>query len=112
MPELVVVPEDYEFVRIINSGGFGSVVEIVEKSSQIHYAGKMIQNIASIDHERIEREVGRLRQFNHPAIVKLKEVVSMVNTYVIIMELGGQSLAEIVKGYTERKVLIVPGQTR
>ncbi|KAK2953379.1 hypothetical protein BLNAU_11665 [Blattamonas nauphoetae] len=84
MTELVKVPEGYEFVKIISSGGFGSVVEMREKATKNHYAGKMMQCLTEIDKQRIDRE----------------EVVSMDNTKVIVMELGGKSLAAIVSEYT------------
>ncbi|KAK2943632.1 putative Carbon catabolite-derepressing protein kinase [Blattamonas nauphoetae] len=67
---------------------------------------KMVQCLTEKDIERFDREVGRLRRFNHARIIKLKEVVTMDNTKVMVMELGGKSLAEIVKDLTERKVLM------
>ncbi|KAK2959740.1 hypothetical protein BLNAU_5229 [Blattamonas nauphoetae] len=106
MIDIIDVPDGYSFVKPINSGGFGSVVEMMEKSTQEHYAGKMIPCVTPKDKERIDREVNRLRKFAHPGIVGLKEVASMGNMKVIVMELGGQSLARIMKDYTERKVLM------
>ncbi|KAK2947866.1 putative CBL-interacting protein kinase 30 [Blattamonas nauphoetae] len=66
----------------------------------------MVQCLTDKDIERFDREVGRLRKFQHARIIKLKEVVTMDNTKVMVMELGGKSLAEIVKDLTERKVLM------
>ncbi|KAK2962061.1 putative serine/threonine protein kinase [Blattamonas nauphoetae] len=106
MAETIIVPDGYSFVREISSGTFGSVVEMIETSTNTHYAGKMIPFTAISNIERINREVGRLRTFTHPRIIKLKEVVPMTNMKVIVMELGGKSLAEIVKDLTERKVLM------
>ncbi|KAK2946927.1 putative CAMK family protein kinase [Blattamonas nauphoetae] len=91
---------------MISSGGFGSVVELIENSTQKHYAGKMIPCMAAKDKERIDREVNRLLQFAHPGIVGLKELASMENIKVIVMELGVQSLADIVKDHTSRGVLV------
>ncbi|KAK2952684.1 putative Thymidine kinase 1 [Blattamonas nauphoetae] len=88
------------------SGGFGSVVEMVENSTQKHYAGKMMQCVTPKDRERIEREVNRLRKFAHPGIVGLKELASMGNMKVIVMDLGEQSLADIVKDHSSRGVLV------
>ncbi|KAK2942860.1 putative serine/threonine protein kinase [Blattamonas nauphoetae] len=106
MSESIKVPDGYSFVKPINSGGFGSVVEMMENSTQKHYAGKIIQCITPKDRERIAREVSRLRKFAHPGIVGLKEVASMDNSKVIVMELGGQSLADIVRDHTSRGVLV------
>ncbi|KAK2951214.1 putative CBL-interacting protein kinase 3 [Blattamonas nauphoetae] len=106
MSDSVKVPNGYSFVRTINSGGFGSVVEMMENSTDEHYAGKIIQYVTVKDKERIDREVNRLRKFNHPGIVGLKQVASMDNMKVIVMELGKQSLADIVKDYTSRQILM------
>ncbi|KAK2954961.1 putative Protein kinase domain containing protein [Blattamonas nauphoetae] len=106
MADGIEVPDGYSFIREISSGGFGSVVELMENSTQKHYAGKMMQCVTAKDKERIDREVNRLRKFAHPGIVGLKELASMGNTKVILMELGGQSLAEIVLDHTSRGVLV------
>ncbi|KAK2949743.1 putative CBL-interacting protein kinase 3 [Blattamonas nauphoetae] len=106
MTEVFEVPDGYSFVRTISSGGFGSVVEMMENSTQIHYAGKMIPCMTAKDKERIDREVNRLRKFAHPGIVGLKELASMGNMKVIVMELGVQSLADIVRDHRLRGVLV------
>ncbi|KAK2956503.1 hypothetical protein BLNAU_8557 [Blattamonas nauphoetae] len=106
MTDVFKVPDGYSFVRTISSGGFGSVVEMIEFSTQRHYAGKMIPCMAAKDKERIDREVNRLRKFAHPGIVGLKELASMDNMKVIVMELGEQSLADIVKDHRLRGVLV------
>ncbi|KAK2963865.1 putative CAMK family protein kinase [Blattamonas nauphoetae] len=106
MTDPTEVPEGYSFVREISSGGFGSVVELMENSTKEHYAGKMIPGVTAKDKDRIDREVNRLRTFAHPGIVALKEVASMGNMKVIVMELGEQSLAEIVRDHTSRGVLV------
>ncbi|KAK2956634.1 putative Protein kinase domain containing protein [Blattamonas nauphoetae] len=97
---------DDTFLKTISSGGFGSVVEMIEDSTQKHFAGKIMQCITPKDKERIDREVNRLGKFGCDWIVKLKAIVSMDNSKVIAMELGGQSLAEIVKDHTSRGVLV------
>ncbi|KAK2954280.1 hypothetical protein BLNAU_10779 [Blattamonas nauphoetae] len=106
MADVLEVPKGYSFVRVISSGGFGSVVELIENSTQKHYAGKMMQCVTAKDKERINREVNRLRKFAHPGIVGLKELPSMGITKVIVMELGEQSLADIVKDHRSRGVLV------
>ncbi|KAK2959616.1 putative Sucrose non-fermenting protein kinase 1 [Blattamonas nauphoetae] len=106
MSETVSVPPGYRFLRNINSGGFGSVVEVEENSTGEHFAVKLVRCIADEDRKRIEREVHRLRTFVHPHIVRLKEVLAMENMQAIVMELGEQSLAQVVKSHSERGVLI------
>ncbi|KAK2953363.1 hypothetical protein BLNAU_11648 [Blattamonas nauphoetae] len=106
MSETISVPPGYRFLRNISEGGFGSVVEVEENSSGEHYAVKMMRCMSSKDKERIDREVHRLRTFVHPHIVGLKEVIAMENAQAIVMELGEQSLAQVVKSHSERGVLI------
>ncbi|KAK2959619.1 hypothetical protein BLNAU_5397 [Blattamonas nauphoetae] len=93
-------------VRHINDGGFGTVIEVSENTTGEHFAVKMMRCMSRKDEERIGREVQRLRTFGHPNIVGLKEVVKMENMQAIVMELGGQSLAQVVKSHSERGVLI------
>ncbi|KAK2946001.1 putative Carbon catabolite-derepressing protein kinase [Blattamonas nauphoetae] len=109
MTDTIPVPEGckfHSFVRIINSGGFGTVVELIEKSTNIHYAGKIVQCLTQKHKDRFDREVGRLKTFLHPRIIKLKETVAMESSRVMVMELGGRSLAEIVQDYTKREILM------
>ncbi|KAK2948658.1 putative Carbon catabolite-derepressing protein kinase [Blattamonas nauphoetae] len=104
MTDFIQVPDGYSFVRIINSGGFGTVVEMIEKSTNIQYAGKIVQCLTQKHKDRFDREVGRLKTFSHPRIIKLKETVTLEGYQVIVMELGGRSLAEVVQDYAQRKV--------
>ncbi|KAK2960935.1 putative Carbon catabolite-derepressing protein kinase [Blattamonas nauphoetae] len=104
MTDAIPVPDGYSFVRIINSGGFGTVVEMIEKSTNMHYAGKIVQCWTQKHKDRFDREVGRLKTFSHPRIIKLKETMAMEGNRVMVMELGGRSLAEIVQDYTKREV--------
>ncbi|KAK2963418.1 putative Carbon catabolite-derepressing protein kinase [Blattamonas nauphoetae] len=106
MTDSIQVPVGYSFVRIINSGGFGTVVEMIEKSTNIHYAGKIVQCLTQQHKNRFDREVGRLKTFSHPRIIKLKEAVTIDGYNVMVMELGGKSLADVVKDCSERKVLM------
>ncbi|KAK2948980.1 putative CAMK family protein kinase [Blattamonas nauphoetae] len=99
-------PPGYGFVRHISDGGFGTVIEVSENSTGDHFAVKMMRSMSEKDKERIWREVHRLQTFVHPGIVRLKELVPMENMEAIVMELGGQSLAQLVKSHSERGVLI------
>ncbi|KAK2952669.1 putative protein kinase [Blattamonas nauphoetae] len=106
MADVIEVPDGYSFIMPISAGGFVSVVELMENSTQIHYAGKIIPYVTPKDQERVDREVNRLRKFAHPGIVGLKELASTENMKVIVMELGEQSLADIVKDHRLRGVLV------
>ncbi|KAK2952946.1 putative Protein kinase domain containing protein [Blattamonas nauphoetae] len=106
MSGTVSVPPGYRFLRNINDGGFGSVVEVSENSTGEHFAMKLMRCTSDKDRKKIEREVKRLRTFVHPGIVELKEVIAMENMQAIAMELGEQSLAQLVKSHSERGILI------
>ncbi|KAK2959686.1 putative CBL-interacting protein kinase 31 [Blattamonas nauphoetae] len=106
MSDTMNAPPGYCFLRHISEGGFGTVIEVSENSTGEHFAVKMMRCMSSKDKERIDREVHRLRTFVHPHIVGLKEVVKMENAQAIVMELGGQSLAQVVKSHSERGELI------
>ncbi|KAK2959596.1 putative CBL-interacting protein kinase 17 [Blattamonas nauphoetae] len=106
MSDPISVPPGYRFLRNINDGGFGSVVEVEENSTGEHFAVKLVRCTSDKDRKRIEREVNRLRTFVHHHIVRLKEVVKMENMQAIVMELGEQSLAQVVKSHSECEVLI------
>ncbi|KAK2944303.1 putative Protein kinase domain containing protein [Blattamonas nauphoetae] len=79
---------------------------MIEKSTKTHYAGKIVQCLTQKQKDRFDREVVRHASFSHPRIIKLKEAVTMEGNRVIVMDLGGKSLAEVVKDLTERKVLM------
>ncbi|KAK2953895.1 putative Ribosomal protein S6 kinase alpha-5 [Blattamonas nauphoetae] len=98
----ISVPENYTFIRTINSGGFGTVVEMEDKQTKERVAGKMIQCLTDKQSERIAREVGRLKRFAHAGIVSLKKMEEMENMRVIVMELGEKSVGDLVNEYKER----------
>ncbi|KAK2945411.1 putative Carbon catabolite-derepressing protein kinase [Blattamonas nauphoetae] len=110
MTDSIQVPDGYSFVRIINSGGFGTVVEMIEKSTNTHYAGKIVQCLTQKHKDRFDREVGRLKTFSHPRIIKLKETLTMEGRQVMVLELGGRSLAEVVQDYAQRHVPMPPDE--
>ncbi|KAK2943184.1 putative CBL-interacting protein kinase 17 [Blattamonas nauphoetae] len=106
MGDTTSTPSGYDYVRHISEGGFGTVIEVSENLTGEHFAVKMMRCISETDKERIRREVHRLQTFVHPHIVGLKEVGAMENAQAIVMELGGPSLAQLVKSHSERGVLI------
>ncbi|KAK2956153.1 putative CBL-interacting protein kinase 3 [Blattamonas nauphoetae] len=102
----VGVPEEYVLLRNISDGASGSVVEVEEKSTRLHFAVKMLKCTSDKDSHRITREIHRNELFTHPGIVSVKEVVEMVNMQAIVMELGKMSLAQFVADYDQRGVRI------
>ncbi|KAK2949387.1 putative Salivary glue protein Sgs-4 [Blattamonas nauphoetae] len=106
MADRIIVPEGYSCVRIVYSGGTVMVVEMIEKSTSIHYTGKIVQCLTQNDIDQFNREAGRLKTFDHPRIIKLKEVITINDIKVMVMELGGKPLSEIMKDFISRRVLM------
>ncbi|KAK2948683.1 putative Protein kinase domain containing protein [Blattamonas nauphoetae] len=106
MADSIKVPEGYSCVRIVYSGGTVVVVEMIEKSTNIHYTGKIVQCLTQNDIDQFNKEAGRLKTFDHPRIIKLKEVIAINDIKVMVMELGGRPLSEVVQDYTKRQALM------
>ncbi|KAK2950148.1 putative Maternal embryonic leucine zipper kinase [Blattamonas nauphoetae] len=102
----ISVPDYYIFIRPINSGGFGTVVEMEDKRTKERVAGKMIQCLTDKQSERIAREVGRLKRYRHAGIVSVKKIEEMENMGVIVMELGERSVGDLVKECKARDSLV------
>ncbi|KAK2946919.1 putative Protein kinase domain containing protein [Blattamonas nauphoetae] len=97
------IPSSVRIGSSIRGGGGSFRIDSISRLSQ---PSPILEGMLEIKWERIDREVNRLRKFAHPGIVGLKEMASMGNMKVIVMEVGGQSLADLVKDHTSRGVLV------
>ncbi|XP_048876346.1 death-associated protein kinase 1-like isoform X2 [Brienomyrus brachyistius] len=92
------VEEYYEIGEELGSGQFAVVRKCLEKGTRIEYAAKFIRkrrNKSSrrgVTREAIEREVGILKEIEHPNIVALHDVFENKAEVILIMELvaGGE----------------------
>lgn len=71
------VGSDYEIIKQIGSGSYGSVVEAKKKSNQQKVAIKRMNNLFedTIDCKRILREITLLRKLGHPNLIKIIEII-------------------------------------
>ena len=95
---------DFEIVRILGSGSYGSVCEAIHKPSMKRVAIKKILNVFEdcIDCKRILREIHMLRKLSHPNVVKLydilepKDLKSFDSVY-LVLEYAQSDLKKLVK---------------
>eukprot|EP01016_Furgasonia_blochmanni_P040233 TRINITY_DN510_c0_g6_i1.p1 TRINITY_DN510_c0_g6~~TRINITY_DN510_c0_g6_i1.p1 ORF type:complete len:492 (-),score=136.14 TRINITY_DN510_c0_g6_i1:154-1629(-) len=71
------VGDNYEIVKQIGSGSYGSVVEAIQKSTGNKVAIKRLNRLweDKIDCKRILREVVLLRKMDHPNIIKVVDII-------------------------------------
>jgi serine/threonine protein kinase len=99
---------DYDSIEMIKEGGQSIVFEIKSKIDGEMYAAKKLQyQIGSkLNSKKIiaaaEREIGCLRSFDHPMIMKMVDLVKAKDDHpCIIMEKCNQSLANVITGCTQ-----------
>ena len=106
--KLEVDIKNYERIKRINKGGFGTIYKVKDKKSGDFYAAKVID--CGDDQEEcnkmIDREVGILLYSNHPTIIKFIGYSKLdfleENNITIIMELATNgSLSNILKKIQE-----------
>ena len=97
---------DYQFLRLIGSGSYGSVCEAIHVPSGKHVAIKKIKNLFDdkVDCKRILREVQLLRLLAHENsnVVKLYEIIEPADpkrfsTLYMVMEYLQSDLRRLVK---------------
>ncbi|XP_066466407.1 death-associated protein kinase 2-like isoform X2 [Tiliqua scincoides] len=92
------VEELYELLEKLGSGHFGVVRRCQERSTGTCYAAKSVKmrrrkgSRLGLDREQVEREIGILRQLEHPHIMCLHDVFASTAEMVLILELiqGGE----------------------
>ena len=91
------IPKNYEPVKKLGKGGFGRVVEVIEKSTNKKYAMKIIHKDSKkiYKYDTVKDEVNILKNLSHPNIIKFYDFQETVTRLYIIMELAeGESLFE------------------
>ena len=82
------IGNDLKFIEIIDKGGFGIVLHVLDKQTNKEIAVKVINKIGK-SHEYIEKkkkEIIILRKLNHPNIVKFYGFMETNNQLLIKME--------------------------
>ena len=91
------IPKNYEALRKLGKGGFGRVIEVLEKSTKQKYAMKIINKDSKkiYKYDTVKDEVNILKNLSHPNIIKYYNFEESVSKLYIIMELAeGESLFE------------------
>ncbi|KAK2955066.1 putative serine/threonine protein kinase [Blattamonas nauphoetae] len=99
-------PPEFRFIHNIQDGGFRYLPKVEENTANEHFVVKLVRNPSDEDLKRTDNEIPTPKIFIHPHIVRLKEVVPKENMHAIVMELGGQSLTQLVSSHNERGVLV------
>ena len=98
------VGSDFELVKNLGSGSYGSVCEATHKPTKTKVAIKKVLNLFddNIDCKRVLREVNLLRRLNHPNVVKLYEILEpkdnkSFDSIYLVMEYAQSDIKKLVK---------------
>ncbi len=98
------VGSDFEIVKLLGSGSYGSVCEAVHKSSKTTVAIKKVLNLFDdkVDCKRVLREVHLLRSLHHPNVVKLYEILEPkdpkhFDSIYLVLEYAQSDIKKLVK---------------
>ena len=92
--------KNYEPIKKLGKGGFGRVIEVLEKLTDKKYAMKIINKDSKkiFKYNTVKEEVNILKNLSHPNIIKFYDFQESVSKLYIIMELAeGESLYEWIK---------------
>ena len=102
------IPKNYEPLRKLGKGGFGRVIEVLEKTTNKKYAMKIIKKDSQkiYKYDTLKDEVNILKNLSHPNIIKFYDFQETVSKLYIIMELAkGESLFEwMSKNYNSNNI--------
>ncbi|KAK2951383.1 putative Cyclin-dependent kinase 2 [Blattamonas nauphoetae] len=87
------LPESYVRVNYLGSGGFGSVYQAKHNITGEMFAIKVITYTNEMGCKKNEREITKLKKFQHPNVVRLVEVKKKPQSHHIVLELCTCSLA-------------------
>lgn len=89
-----------EILRILGSGGFGTVAVVRDRKSRVHYAAKVLREEHLANDKvlvRVRDEAGLLTRLQHPTIVRVLGLVQIAERPVVLMEwVRGASLDAVV----------------
>ena len=102
------IPKNYEPIKKLGKGGFGRVIEVLEKTTNKKYAMKIIKKDSKkiYKYDTLKDEVNILKKLSHPNIIKFYDCQESISKLYIIMELAkGESLFEwISKNYNNNNI--------
>ena len=98
------IGSDFEIVKLLGSGSYGSVAEAIHKTTKTKVAIKKVLNVFDdkVDCKRILREVQLLRKLSHPNVVKLYEIlepadIKHFDCIYFVLEYAQSDIKKLVK---------------
>ena len=90
---------DYQKLKRIGKGSYGSVFKVMKKSTNLIRAMKVIPKNFQKDNNEILREINILKNLDHPNVMKIYEFLEDDKNYYLIQEFcDGGDLDTILKG--------------
>ena len=91
--------ENYQKIKRIGKGSYGSVYKVMKKNTNIIRAMKVIPKNFQKDNQEIEREINILKNLDHPNVMKIYEFLEDESNYYLIQEFcDGGDLETILNG--------------
>lgn len=91
--------ENYQKIKRIGKGSYGSVYKVMKKNTNIIRAMKVIPKNFQKDNQEIEREINILKNLDHPNVMKIYEFLEDESNYYLIQEFcDGGDLDTILNG--------------
>eukprot|EP01022_Parablepharisma_sp_SALTPOND_P018883 TRINITY_DN3148_c0_g1_i1.p2 TRINITY_DN3148_c0_g1~~TRINITY_DN3148_c0_g1_i1.p2 ORF type:complete len:535 (-),score=66.93 TRINITY_DN3148_c0_g1_i1:3261-4865(-) len=98
------IGSDFEIVKLLGSGSYGSVCEAIHKPSRTTVAIKKVLNLFDdkVDCKRVLREVHLLRKLRHPNVVRLYEILEpkdpkRFDCVYLVLEYAQSDIKKLVK---------------
>jgi len=90
-----IIMRDYEIVRTLGTGGFGTVSLVSHNLSKTLFAVKRLHSKSADDQKDIQREIDALAPLNHPNIIRYQHSFDNNGILYLVMEYcSGGSLAD------------------
>ena len=103
-PEYTVIESQYELIKELGAGSYGSVILALHKKTQRQVAIKALFDIFedNIDCKRILREIVLLRRLKHTNIVKIYDIIEPANRnefneIFVVLEFCASDLAKLIR---------------
>ena len=98
------IGSEFEIVKLLGSGSYGSVCEAIHKPTKTTVAIKKVLNLFDdkIDCKRVLREVHLLRKLHHPNVVKIYEILDpkdpkRFDSVYLVLEHAQSDIKKLVK---------------
>ena len=98
------IRDNYEALNKLGKGGYGTVIQVKNKTTGDLFACKKLSKLNIHNHEKFMREIKILIKTDHPNIIKLYDIFESANSlYLIMEECHGGELFDKILGHIEKK---------